>query len=104
LARIYVKDTSGSKFVCCDYYESGFGYLFTNCGGRQVIIDNDKLNSSLSMQYRNGPAVLGFPNPLWNFTELDALVSSHCNMTYLAVDEYMQGNSYDVFLSLDLPW
>lgn len=46
---------------------------------------------------------LGFPKPLWNFTELEYLVSSHCNMNYLIGDEYMQGNAYDIFLSLDLP-
>jgi len=33
LARIYVKENTDSQVICCDYFESGFGYLFTNCGG-----------------------------------------------------------------------
>jgi hypothetical protein len=33
LARIYVKENTDSQVICCDFFESGFGYLFTNCGG-----------------------------------------------------------------------
>ena len=47
---------------------------------------------------------MGFANPLWNFTDLDALVSGNCAGNYKVVDEYALGNSYDVWLSLDLPW
>ena len=47
---------------------------------------------------------MGFANPLWNFTELDAVVAGNCARNYKVVDEFKLGNNYDVWLSLDLPW
>ena len=104
LARIYVKENTGSEVICCDYYESGFGYLFTNCGGKQVVILNEKLKGEQSQQLLAANASMGFANPLWNFTELDDLVAGNCARNYKVVDEFKLGNNYDVWLSLDLPW
>ena len=50
LAMLFIKERTGS-YICCDYYEAGSGYMFTNCGGYDVIIDSNKLNSTLSQDY-----------------------------------------------------
>ena len=66
IARFFAKPTDGAYF-CCDIYEPGYGYLFTDCGGSEMIVLNDRLQDNF---YKNDPKVLGFTYPLWNFTEL----------------------------------
>jgi len=45
IASIFAKPQDGSYF-CCDIHEPGFGYLFTDCGGSEVIVHVDKLNDT----------------------------------------------------------
>jgi hypothetical protein len=33
ISRLYVMDKTGT-YRCCDYFEPGTGYLFTDCGGK----------------------------------------------------------------------
>ncbi len=49
-ANIYVKGNNSTHY-CCDYFEPGFGYLFTDCGGKQVFLQKEKINSTLSQQF-----------------------------------------------------
>jgi len=42
VARFFVKPTDGAYF-CCDIYEPGYGYLFTDCGGSEMIVLNERL-------------------------------------------------------------
>jgi hypothetical protein len=37
MANFYVKNLNGTNY-CCDYFEPGFGYLFTDCGGKEVFL------------------------------------------------------------------
>ncbi|CDW89739.1 UNKNOWN [Stylonychia lemnae] len=100
IARFFVKPTDGTYF-CCDIYEPGYGYLFTDCGGSEMIVLNDRLNDNL---YKDQQKVLGFTYPLWNFTELQALINAKCNNTYKVVDEYAWGGEYQIWMTLNLPW
>jgi len=86
--------------MCCDIHEPGFGYLFTECGGREVIVLDSKLNDTT---YKSQPLTLGLLNPVWNFTELNELILAKCNNTYKVGDEYKSGE-YMIWLDLDLPW
>ena len=70
LARFFIREETES-YYCCDVFESGSGYLFTDCGGNEVFILREKLNTSTSQQFKSQAPVLGFTNPLWNFTELN---------------------------------
>ena len=45
--RFYLKGLSSTN-ICCDFYERGFGYLFTSCGGSEVIIFKEKISDQLS--------------------------------------------------------
>ena len=49
LSHIYFKDNNGTYF-CCDYFEPGFGYLFTSCGDSNVFIQKSKINSAFSQE------------------------------------------------------
>jgi hypothetical protein len=49
LARIFVKDNN-STYFCCDFFEPGFGYLFTDCGSKNVFIQKSKINSTFSQE------------------------------------------------------
>lgn len=45
IARFFGRPLNGSYF-CCDIHEQGYGYLFTDCGGSEVIILPEKLNDT----------------------------------------------------------
>ena len=45
IARFIAKPTDGTYF-CCDIHEPGYGYLFTDCGGNEVIVLNEKLSDT----------------------------------------------------------
>lgn len=47
LANLYMRERSGS-YVCCDFYEPGFGYLFTQCGGFNVMVLKDKITTYIA--------------------------------------------------------
>jgi len=47
LGKLFAKE-AGSNYICCDFFEAGFGYLFTNCGGDQVVILKDKVQGEQS--------------------------------------------------------
>ena len=59
LARFFIKEST-SSYYCCDVFEPGTGYLFTDCGGIEVFILREKLNSSVSLDYKSQAPVLGF--------------------------------------------
>eukprot|EP00347_Sterkiella_histriomuscorum_P012390 403368760 len=101
IVRYVAKPLDGSYF-CCDIYEPGYGYLFTDCGGSEMIVLNDKFLGG--QQYSSLNKVMGFTNPLWNYTQLQAQINSTCNNTYKVVDEYGWGGQYQVWLTLNIPW
>lgn len=88
IARFFVKPTDGTYF-CCDIYEPGYGYLFTECGGQEVVVLSEKYTTDLPI--RSMQKVMGYTYPLWNYTQLEDLVNAHCNNTYKVGDEYMMG-------------
>lgn len=51
IARYFVKPTSGAYF-CCDVFEPGYGYLFTDCGGSEMVVLNSQLTSDANSYYR----------------------------------------------------
>ena len=77
MANVYVKDLNGTYF-CCDYFEPGFGYLFTDCGGKEVFLQKEKINSTMSQDLLSQNASMGLAQPLWNFTELQDLLKASC--------------------------
>ncbi len=86
-------------------YEPGFGYLFTDCGGYEVYPIKEKINSTLSLSYRQQGPSLGITTPLWNFNELKDIMDAKCNNTYYKiVDEYIMAGEFDVWLSAEIPW
>lgn len=52
VARFFVADQSG-QYYCCDVFEPGFGYVFTDCGGVEVMVHRDMINSTASQQFRS---------------------------------------------------
>lgn len=109
-AKFYILERTGS-YVCCDYYEPGFGYLFTNCGGTDIVIDNKKLNGTKAQDFKSQAPMSGFVAnasqtnaSIWNFTELGELIQAKCNGTYQALTEYQLSGGYEWWLELDLPW
>lgn len=89
LAEFFVRERTGQYF-CCDYYEPGFGYLFTNCGGSDVVIVNAKKDSARATEIRDQGVMLSQKDQnIWNFAELGELVRAKCNNQYLTMDEYM---------------
>lgn len=109
-AKFYIMERTGS-YVCCDYYEPGFGYLFTNCGGTDIVIDNAKLNSTKAEEFKNKEQLSGFVvnasstnASIWNFTELGELIQAKCDGTYKALTEYQLSGDYELWMELDLPW
>ena len=97
LADFFVREHTGS-YICCDFYEPGFGYLFTDCGGSQVVIANEKKQSAKSQEYQamtiSSGLVGGAERQVWNWTELELLVKGKCNNTYIALDEYLLAGGY----------
>lgn len=47
LLQFFVQERSNS-YYCCDVFEQGFGYLFTDCGGKQVTIVKEKIGTNSS--------------------------------------------------------
>jgi hypothetical protein len=45
VANFYIQETNGS-YICCDVFEPGYGYLFTDCGGEKVVVLDSKLNDT----------------------------------------------------------
>ena len=90
--------------MCCDYYEPGYGYVFTSCGGGRVVILNDRINSTKSEQVKTTGQLEGLQQAVWNFTELQQLVLNHCNNTYLPIDEYSLSGAFEMWLMGDFPW
>jgi hypothetical protein len=43
IVRYFANPTEGAYF-CCDVFEPGYGYLFTDCGGSEMIVLNDKFS------------------------------------------------------------
>ena len=103
LAKVFIAETTGS-YYCCDYYETGVGYMFTNCGGRQVVILNYKINSTMSQQVIATNQTSNIMSPLWDFNQLQSLIASKCNNTYMAVGEFMLDGGYELWITMDLPW
>lgn len=104
LARFFVDDKSG-QYYCCDVFEPGFGYLFTDCGGYEVYPFKEKINSTMSMSFRSQQPSLGIHTPLWDFNELKNILDAKCNNTYYKiVDEYAMSGEFDVWLLNDIPW
>jgi len=112
LAQIFIKERTGD-YLYCDYYEPGYGYLFTSFGGKEVIVLNDRKNTTLDEQYRNEAksAIIdgtassnGLHSSIWNFTELEMMIKAKCNGTYFAVGEYQLDGMYEWWIELDFPW
>jgi hypothetical protein len=47
IGRFIINDRN-SEYFCCDYFEVGSGYLFTDCGGNEVLVDKNKLQTERS--------------------------------------------------------
>ena len=49
IGKVYAKDKE-NRYICCDYYEKGFGYMFTKCGGggEKVVIIKEKVKGEQS--------------------------------------------------------
>jgi hypothetical protein len=47
---------------------------------------------------------MGFAQPVWNFTELQELLSANCQNTFMVLEELKAGNQYDVWIDLNMPW
>lgn len=54
VTKFFAMPQSGS-YYCCDVYEPGSGYMFTDCGGMEVFINRDKLQDAMSLEFRNQP-------------------------------------------------
>ena len=60
--------TSGDSLQCCDFYQEGQGYQFTDCDhGVGVYIFSDRKGTPMDLQYVNMPlASVGFNDLPWD--------------------------------------
>jgi len=73
IARFFLKPTDGTYF-CCDIFEPGTGYLFTDCGGHEAIVLTNKLLNDTS--FRNMQLPVNYVPSIWDFSDLTKLLDA----------------------------
>jgi hypothetical protein len=79
LTEIFVPEsiTNDSVLNCCDFYQKGYGYEFTNCDMELgAIVFNDRKSGPIHEEYLN--MAHEFNELDWNWLDLESLVVKYC--------------------------